>query len=272
MSLMRKLMLNFCHFWIHDLVRVKVTGVEPPMARIAPSLDLSPAVAPDLAYDVLAVAQVWAPPIILQLPGGLLVMEMSLDYGNWMVLIQVGWTKGGQALMVQYVFQWWLGQSATDHHPGLLVWHWVELACHHSQCVLIRWMWHHMSHPSSVFLLMITACRRGWPNLGQSIQVLLGQLCHLKPYLPQLVPAMHEVVVVSLCHSQWRLPVFPNNTKSQASQVLVSLLETGMGNVMGCFQMPHDLLDHFSCLVEWGCGLQSGYWFQVSDHLGHLIL
>ena len=88
-------------------------------------------------------------------------------------------------------------------------------------------------HPSSVLLLMITACRTRLPALGQSLQVLLGQLCLLKPCPPQLAPAMCEVVVVSLCHLQWKLPVFLNNTKSQASQVLVSLPETRMVNVMG---------------------------------------
>ena len=61
---------------------------------------------------------------------------------------------------------------------------------------------------------------------------------------------MHEVVVVLLSHTQWRLPVFPNNTKPLASQVLVSLLETWMVNVMWHFQMPKGLLGHYSCLVE----------------------
>ena len=40
-----------------------------------------------------------------------------------------------------------------------------------------------------------------------------------------MLPAMHQVVVVLLCHLWWRSPVFPNNTKSQANQVLVSLPE-----------------------------------------------
>ena len=83
-----------------------------------------------------------------------------------------------------------------------------------------------MPHPNSVLLLRITACRTGGPNLGQSLQFLLGLLCHLEPCLLQLAPAMHEVVVVSHLHLQWRLPVFPNNTKSQTSHVLVSFPET----------------------------------------------
>ena len=49
MPLMRKLTLNFCHFQIHDLMRAKVTEVGPPMPLVAPSLDLSPTVVPDLA-------------------------------------------------------------------------------------------------------------------------------------------------------------------------------------------------------------------------------
>ena len=118
---------------------------------------------------------------------------------------------------------------------------------------------------------MTATHRTGGPDLGQSLGLLLGQLCHLKPCLPQLVPAMHEMVVVLLSCLWWRSPVFPNNTKSQASQLLVSLLETGMVMRMGHFQMPLDLHGHFSHLVGWGCGPQSGYWVQTSDHLGHLI-
>ena len=68
--------------------------------------------------------------------------------------------------------------------------------------------------------------RTGRPNLGQLLQLLLGHLCHLKPCLPQLAPATHEGVVVSLLHLWWRSPVFPNSTESQASQVLASLPET----------------------------------------------
>ena len=117
---------------------------------------------------------------------------------------------------------------------------------------------------SSVLFLMIGTCRTWWPYLGLS-------LCHLEPCLPQLVPVMHEGVVVSLLYLWWRSPVFPNNTKSQASQVLASFPETSMVNVMGCYQIPLDLQSYFVHLVVWGCGPQSGYWFQASDHLGHSI-
>ena len=95
------------------------------------------------------------------------------------------------------------------------------------------------------------------------------QLCHLTPCLPQLAPAMHEMEVVLLSHLQWRSPVFPGNTESHGSQV--SLLETAMVIGMGHSQMPQDLQGHSSCLVGWGCGPPSGYWFQVSDHLGYSI-
>ena len=50
---MRKLMLNFCHFWINDLMRVKVTEVGPPITLIVFDLSLSLAVVPDLTPDVL---------------------------------------------------------------------------------------------------------------------------------------------------------------------------------------------------------------------------
>ena len=79
MTLVRKLMLNFGHFRIHNLVRVKVTEVGPPITPVAPGLDLSLAVVPNLVPGILVDSQVWAPPIIQQLLGGLLVMETSLD-------------------------------------------------------------------------------------------------------------------------------------------------------------------------------------------------
>ena len=75
-------MLNFGHFQIHDLMRVKATGVGPPITLIASGLDLSLTVVPDFTFGVLAGDQVWAPPIIQQLLGGLLVMETSLNYKN----------------------------------------------------------------------------------------------------------------------------------------------------------------------------------------------
>ena len=106
--------------------------------------------------------------------------------------------------------------------------------------------------------------RTAWPRPETRSSV--KQLCHLKPCLPWLAPAMHEVVVALLSHLQWRLPVFPNNTNSQASQVLVSFPETGMVNVMGCFQIPLGLPDHFAAWWSEG-GPQSGYQFQASDHL-----
>ena len=57
---MRKLMLNFCHFWIHNLMRVKVTRVVSPITVIASGLDLSLAVVPGLASGVLVNGQAWA--------------------------------------------------------------------------------------------------------------------------------------------------------------------------------------------------------------------
>ena len=72
-------MLNFGYFQIHDLMRAKVTGVASPITLIAPDLNLSLTVAPNLAPGVLVSGQVWAPPIIQQLLGGLLVIETSLD-------------------------------------------------------------------------------------------------------------------------------------------------------------------------------------------------
>ena len=73
-------MLSFGPFQIHDLARAKVIEVWLPITLIAPSLDLSLAVAPGFIHDGLAWGQAWAPPIIQQLLGGLLVMKMSLDY------------------------------------------------------------------------------------------------------------------------------------------------------------------------------------------------
>ena len=52
MTLMRKLMLYFCHFQIHDLMRAKVTEVELPITLVVLSLDLSLAVVPALTPDV----------------------------------------------------------------------------------------------------------------------------------------------------------------------------------------------------------------------------
>ena len=40
---------------------------------------------------------------------------------------------------------------------------------------------------------------------------------------------------------------------------------------MGCSQMPLDLQGHSDHFMGWGCGPPSGYWFQVSAYLDHLI-
>ena len=63
-------------------MRVKVTEVGLPITLIVSGLNPGLTVAPGLTPDVLGEGQVWAPPIIQQLPGSLLVMETSLDYGN----------------------------------------------------------------------------------------------------------------------------------------------------------------------------------------------
>ena len=139
---MRKLTLNFGHFWIHDLMRARVTRVGPPITLIAPSLNLCHAVVPDLTPGVLVSGQVWAPPIIQQLLGGSLFIEMSLDYKHWMVLMQVEWNEGDQALLVWCVLQWQIECSTTNHYPGLPVWHWVGLVCQPSWWLLTAWIWH----------------------------------------------------------------------------------------------------------------------------------
>ena len=61
---MRMLMMNFCHFQTHDLMRVKAIGVVPPITLIVSGLSPSLAVAPNLTPDVLFGDQAWAPPII----------------------------------------------------------------------------------------------------------------------------------------------------------------------------------------------------------------
>ena len=167
-------------------------------------------VVPDLTPDSLGEDQFWALPFVQQLPG------CCLGYGNWTVLKQVGLNEGDRALLVWCVLQWWLGQSAAGHHPGLLAWHWIGLVYQPNWWCLTAWTWHFMPHPSSVLLPTTTAHKTGWPDLHWSLQLLLGQLCHLKPCLQQLAPAMHEIVVVLLSHLQWKSPVFSENTKSQA--------------------------------------------------------
>ena len=54
-------------------------GVRLPITLIAPSLDFSLAVAPNLIPGTLSWGHVWAPPIVQQLLGGLLVVELGLD-------------------------------------------------------------------------------------------------------------------------------------------------------------------------------------------------
>ena len=234
-------------------------GVGLPITLIAPSLNLGLTVAPSLILGALAWGFIWAPPIIQQLFRGLLVTKMGLDYKSWMVLMQVEWSKDIQALLVWCIFWWWLGQSTAGLHPGLLDWHWIGLVCQPNWWLLTAWRWCLMPHPSSVLLLMIATHKTGWPNLGLSLWLLLGWICHLRPCLPQLVPGRHVGVVVSLHHLQSRSPVFPNNTESQADEVLASLPETGIVNMMACYQMPLDPLGHSGCLVVWGCDPQSGY-------------
>ena len=50
--------------------------------------------------------------------------------------------------------------------------------------------------PSSVLLLKTVFHRKGWPGWGPSLLLLLGQICHLRAFLPQPVPAKHVGVVV----------------------------------------------------------------------------
>ena len=89
----------------------KVTGVGLPGTLITPGLDLSLAVVPNLILCTLSWGHIWAPPNMQQLSGGLLVMETGLDYWSWMVLMQVEWSKDVQALLVQCILWWWLGNQ-----------------------------------------------------------------------------------------------------------------------------------------------------------------
>ena len=63
-------------------MRAKATGVGPPITLIAPGLDLSLTMAPNLITCVQVGGQVCTAPIIQQLLGGLLVTETSLDCKN----------------------------------------------------------------------------------------------------------------------------------------------------------------------------------------------
>ena len=55
-------------------------GVGLSITLIAPSLNLSLTVAPDLFLSTLSWGHIWASHIMQQLLGGLLVMETGLDY------------------------------------------------------------------------------------------------------------------------------------------------------------------------------------------------
>ena len=84
-TLMMKLKLCSCHSQIHDLTKVKVTRVEPPITLIVSDLSSGLAVAHSLAPAVLPKAQGRAPPIIWHSLGGWLIVGTCLDYGNLMV-------------------------------------------------------------------------------------------------------------------------------------------------------------------------------------------
>ena len=193
-----------------------------------------------------------------------------------MVLTQVEWNEGDQALLVWCILWWWLGWSTASHQPGLLVFL-LSWACFPTELMAPdSWTWCLVPCSISILLLAITIHRKGWHCLGQSLWLLSGLICHLEPCLLWLEPATCERVVVSLLYLWWRSPIFPNNTESQADQVLVSLPETGMMNVMGCFQMPLDLQGHFSHLGGENVWpsiwiLIPGFWSSRSPNLVPLI-
>ena len=135
-------------------------------------------------------------PIIQQVLKALPLVETGLDCWSWMVLMQVGWSEDTQVLLVWCIFQWWLGQSTASLHPGLTHWHLEGLVCQPSKELLTRWTRCPLPHPNSV-LLMIATNRTKWPSLGWSLLLLLGQIYHLGPCLPQLASARHVAVVVS---------------------------------------------------------------------------
>ena len=212
MPLMRKLMQNFCHFWIHDLMRAKATEVGPPITLIVSDLDPSLAVAPNPHYWCTG----WGPSLGTSHHSAAAMKFAGHGDKSWLwrlndvdaVGMEQGW-PGPLGAVCPSVMAWVISHQPSPRLTGL---HWVGLACQASWWLLTTWMWCLTPHPSSVLLLTTTTCRTGWPNLGQSLWLLLGQLCHLEPCLPQLVPSMNEVVVVSLSHVWWRPPVFPNNT------------------------------------------------------------
>ena len=63
-------------------MKVRVTGVEPPITLIASGLSPDLTMAPGLVPAVLPEGQARAPPIIQQSLGGWLIVGTSLDYGN----------------------------------------------------------------------------------------------------------------------------------------------------------------------------------------------
>ena len=92
--------------------------------------------------------------------------------------------------------------------------------------------------PSCTMSSTIGACH-AWNSGGTALSSLVGTTCISRQY-----------------HVSWQL---------------VSSLETGMVIGMGHSQMPLDHQGHSTHLLGWGCGPPSGYWFQVSTHLGHPI-
>ena len=107
------------------------------------------------------------------------------------MMVQAEWHEDVQVLCVWCIIWWWLGWSTAGLHSGIQDWHWAGLVYQPNQWFLTAWMWHLMPHLSSVLLLKIAAHRTGWPSLGQSLLLLLSQICHLGQYLPQLAPARH---------------------------------------------------------------------------------
>ena len=77
---MMKLTLCSYHSQIHGLMRVRATGVEPPMTPIVFGLYFSLSVEPGLF--LLSLPRPRALPIVWQSPGGWLIMGTNLDYEN----------------------------------------------------------------------------------------------------------------------------------------------------------------------------------------------
>ena len=79
---MMKLTLCSYNSLIHGLMRVRVTGVEPPITPFVFGLCFSPLVEPSPIPAVLAKTQAGAPPIIQQSLQVCLIMGTNLDYEN----------------------------------------------------------------------------------------------------------------------------------------------------------------------------------------------